>query len=100
MHYPVYAGSNRASSAAPRPADPSPPRRPASDWLIQDLDALIVLLDALPNMHTAAAIYYFKSSRTILGENPSMVKLTDKEEICVERGRGLLGGGAIAKGAE
>jgi hypothetical protein len=83
-----------------RPAG-SPPRRPtAADWLIQDLDALIVLLDALPNRHTAAAIYCFKSSRPILGESPSIIKFTDKEEICVERVRGLLGGGAIAKGFE
>ena len=48
-------------------------------------------------MHTAAAIYYFKSSRPILGENTSIVKLTDKEEICVERGRGLLGDRTITK---
>jgi hypothetical protein len=59
---------------------------------------LIVLLDALPNRHTAAAIYYFKSSRPILGESPSIFKFTDKEEIGIERVRGLLGGGAIAKG--
>ena len=72
----------------------------AADRLIQDSDALIVLLDALSNRQTAAAIYYVKSSRPILGESPSIIKFTDKEEICVERVRGLLGGGAIAKGFE
>jgi hypothetical protein len=60
---------------------------------------LIVLLDASPNRSTAAAIYYFKSLRQILGESPSIVKFTDKEEIGIERVRGRLGG-AIAKGLE
>jgi hypothetical protein len=69
----------------------------AADRLIQDSDALIVLLDALPNRQTAAAIYYVKSSRPILGDSPSIIKSTDKEEIRIERVRGLLGGDAIAK---
>ena len=71
----AWAGSNRGVRPVRRLGAAAP------DWLIQDLDALIVLLDALPNRHTAAAIYYFKSSRPILGESPSIVKFTDKEEI-------------------